>query len=50
MLRILNAVTMGGALLIPWVLVVGFAISQLLGAPGIGSGASEITINIVRGE
>ena len=49
MIKLLDYILMGGALLIPWILVVGFAISQILPAHG-GGGASEITINITRGE
>ena len=50
MIKLLDYILMGGALLIPWILVIGFAISQILGAAGGGGGASEITINITRGE
>ncbi len=49
MIKLLDYILMGGALLIPWILVVGFAISQILGAAGGGGGSAEIVININRG-
>ena len=48
MIKLLDYILMGGALLIPWILVVGFAISQILPAHG-GGGSAEIVININRG-
>ena len=48
--KILGAILMGGALLIPALFFVGFVVSQLLPAPGGGGSGGDITITVNGGK